>query len=158
MHWLDEKLTKNFTYRELFKSPLAIRRGIDNVSCDEVVLINLKRLTEKILQPVREHFRKPVHCNSGYRCDILNRLLKSEKTSQHRKGEAADIEIAYVDNYKLARYIMEYLEFDELILEYHIKGKPRSGWVHVSFRAGRNRHQVLTKLYNQDGFVKGLVE
>lgn len=137
-----KKLSKNFTLGELTKSQTALRKGIDNVPTDEE-LKRLQLLVDNVLQPVREHFARPVTINSGFRCLKLNRAVGSEDTSQHRKGEAADIEIPGIPNKELAEWIRDNLEFDQLILEFYSEDDPSAGWVHVSF-VKSNRKEILT--------------
>ena len=69
--------------------------------------------------------------SSGYRCPELSIAIGSSKDSQHCKGQAADFEVANVDNYDLAVWIKENLEFDQLILECYTGGN--TGWVHCSY-------------------------
>ena len=56
-------------------------------------------------------------------------------------------------NLELAQWIRDNLEFDQLILEYWNGSDPNSGWVHVSFREGRNRNEVMTKDLGQPYMV-----
>ena len=126
------KLTENFTLQELIKSQTALRKGINNKPASPDIVVNLQTLCEKVLQPVREHFGKPVTVNSGYRCPKLNKAIGSSSKSQHTKGLAADIEIPGVSNKELAEYIESNLPFDQLILEFYNGVDPNSGWVHVS--------------------------
>lgn len=137
------KLTQHFTLEEMTKSQTGSRKGIDNTASPEVVE-NLKQLCENVLEKIRVHFAKPLTINSGYRGPKLNKAIGGAKTSQHLTGQAADIEIAGVDNLVLFSWIRDNLEFDQLILEYHKIGIPDSGWVHVSWNSSRNRKQVLT--------------
>ena len=143
------KLSKNFSLKELTRSDTAIRFSILNVP-DEEQLINLTHLAIEILQPVRdEHGSTTV--NSGLRVLELNRKIGSSDTSQHAKGQAADIECKHISNLELAHWIRDNLEFDQVILEGYDGVDPRSGWVHVSYRAdGQNRKACLTAT-----FVKG---
>lgn len=145
-------LSPNFSLNELTKSQLAARHGIDNTPPPPAVE-NLTRLARNILQPVRDHYGRPFSPSSGYRSVRLNRLLGSSDDSQHVKGEAADFEVPGIDNLALARWIAANLEFDQLILE-HYDGTPWSGWVHCSYRAGRNRREVLT--IGPRGVARGL--
>jgi len=85
------KLSENFSLQELLKSSTALRKGIDNKPADSSIVTNLQVLCEKVLQPVRTHFAKPVVINSGYRCPKLNKAVGSSSKSQHTKGQAADI-------------------------------------------------------------------
>ena len=116
-------------------------------------------LCENVLQPIREHFGTTT-INSGFRGDILNRRIGGAKKSQHRFGEAADIEVPGVSNYDLAKWIKDNLHFDQLILEYHTPGTPNSGWVHVSFQNARvNRKTTLTavKQHSRTAYKVGLI-
>ena len=137
------KLSKNFTLAEFLKSQTAIRLGIDNTPTDEHIAA-MVQLCENVLQPIRDAFGTTT-INSGYRGDVLNRRIGGSKKSQHRFGQAADIEVAGVSTYDLARWIEENLEFDQLILEFYHPGISDSGWVHVSWRDPKvNRHNTLT--------------
>lgn len=100
---------------------------------------NLKALAENVLDPLREWYGKPIYVNSGYRSPQLNRIVSGAPTSQHMKGEAADITAgSKAENKKLFDYIKSNLPFDQVIDE-----KDYS-WVHVSYkRDGSNRKQVL---------------
>ena len=91
-------LSKNLTLDEVTHSDTAKRLGIKNEPTPEH-LANLKLLAEKIFQPIREHFGKPIHVSSGYRSEALNKKTPgSSTTSQHCSGKALDLEIgrAYV--------------------------------------------------------------
>ena len=148
------KLSANFSLQELLKSQTAARKGIDNKPKDPAIIEKLQVLCEKVLQPVRDHFGKPVVINSGYRCPKLNKAIGSSSKSQHTKGEAADIEIPGVSNKELAEWIEDNLEFDQCILEFYNGIDPSSGWVHVSYKDDKsNRKQTLT--INKDGVFNG---
>ena len=134
-------LTAHFTLDEMIKSQTALRRGLDN-SPEPKQLENLLTLCEKVLEPIRVHYERPVVINSGFRSLLVNRAVGSKDSSQHARGEAADIEIPGVDNLELYYWIAQELDFDQLILEYY-SGEPSSGWVHVSYVGDDNRHQTL---------------
>jgi len=151
-------LSANFTLKELTKSDTATRLGLDNTP-DAQALENLKTLCEKVLQPVREHFGKSVTVNSGYRSPESNAAVGGSKTSDHCKGQAADIEIAGVANADLAQWIMDNLEYTQLILEFYTSGIPDSGWVHVSYDPNNLKKQELTatKVAGKTTYLNGLV-
>ena len=151
-------LTKNFTLAEMVKSETALRHDMDNTP-GEAEIENLKRLAEKVLQPVRDHYGKGVKVNSGYRHPEVNAKVGGSKTSDHCKGQAADIEIPGVANADLAKWITENLGFTQVILEFYTPGIPDSGWVHVSYDQQNLKKQVLTAT-KQDGktvYLQGLV-
>lgn len=137
------KLSEHFSLEEMTKSQTAVRKGIDNTPPPEVVQ-NLKELCENVLEKIRIHFGRPVVVNSGYRGPKLNRTIGGAKKSQHLAGQAADIEIPGVDNSVLFCWIRDNIVFDQLILEFHKKGVPDSGWVHVSWNSKGNRKQAIT--------------
>lgn len=138
------RLSKNFVLSEFTKSNLAVRFGLDNTPTDEVIR-NLQNLVDFVLQPIADHFKKPVTISSGYRSPKVNKKAGGADNSQHMKGEAADIEIFGISNYDLAVWIEENLDFDQLILEFWEAKAPDSGWVHVSYVArGKNRRDIRT--------------
>lgn len=136
-------LTTNFSLAEMVKSETALRHDMDNTP-GEAEIENLKRLAEKVLQPVRDHYGKGVKVNSGYRHPEVNAKVGGSKTSDHCKGQAADIEIPGVPNADLAKWISENLEYTQLILEFYTPGIPDSGWVHVSYNPADLKKQNLT--------------
>jgi zinc D-Ala-D-Ala carboxypeptidase len=151
-------LTTNFTLAEMCKSETALRHDIPNEP-GEKEIGNLKLLCEKVLQPVRDHYGKGVKVNSGFRHPDVNAKVGGSKTSDHCRGQAADIEIPWVANAELAEWIRDNLDFQQLILEYYTPGIPDSGWVHVSYVAEDNKKQVLTAT-KKDGktvYLPGLV-
>lgn len=129
---------KYFTIEEMTKSSTATAKHIDNTP-NQTVIDNLTKLIEIVLDPLREWYGKPIRVNSGYRCEALNEAVGSKaKKSQHLYGEAADITAgSKEENEKLFNYIKDNLEFDQLINESDFS------WVHVSYREGRLRKQVL---------------
>ena len=135
------RLSENFSLNEFTKSDTAVRKGINNTP-NETHLENMKSLCENVLQKVRTHFGKSVRITSGYRSPELCEAIGSSKTSQHAKGQAADFEITGIDNKVLAEYIIDNLDFDQIILEFYTDGDPNSGWVHCSYKDD-NRKQVL---------------
>lgn len=131
-------MMKHFTIGELCASTTADARGIKNTPMLQETG-NLKALADNVLDPLREWYGKPIYVNSGYRCPQLNRMVGGKPTSQHLKGEAADITAeSKEENRKLFAYIRANLTFDQLIDEKNFS------WVHVSFkRNGENRKQII---------------
>ena len=152
------QLTRNFSLHELTKSETAVRNDMDNTP-GAAEIANLTELAGKVLQPIRDHFQKGVHINSGFRHPDVNAKVGGSRTSDHCKGQAADIEIPGVPNAELAEWIKDNLEFRQLILEFYTPGIPDSGWVHVSFVDGDNKKQVMTatKQNGKTVYLPGLV-
>lgn len=137
------KLTANFTLNELTQSETALRKGLDNAPTQDIISA-LQVLAVNVLQPVRDHYGRGVKVNSGYRSPEVNTSVGGSKTSDHCKGQAADIEIPGVPNKELALYIRDNLEYTQLILEAYTEGVPDSGWVHVSYDPTNLKKQVMT--------------
>ena len=128
---------KYFTMGELTRSAEAVRRGIDNVPPPEVK-VRLSALITRLLDPVRELWGGPITVNSGFRCPVLNKAVGGVPSSQHVRGEAADITAGSPEE---NRHLFELirtsgLDFDQLIDERNY------AWIHLSY-AARNRKQVL---------------
>lgn len=137
------QLSDNFTLSELTKSSTAARHGIDNTP-NAAQIENLKLVCEKILEPVRANFHRPIKPSSGFRSLALNRRIGSKDTSQHTKSEAVDFEVPGVDNFALHNWIKKNLDFDQNILEFYKDGDPASGWCHVSYRRTGNRNMSFS--------------
>lgn len=118
----------NFSIEELTYSPTAIKNHIDNTPNDEIRQ-NLEKLIYTILQPIRDEFKRPIKVNSGYRCKELNTLVGGSKTSQHVKGEAADITSS--DNRKLWNLIVSMIKDGKIQVGQLINEKNLS-WIHIS--------------------------
>lgn len=151
----QEQLTEHFTLSMLCYSDTAKRRKISNVPTDDEKR-KLKALAENVLEPLWQHYNQRVIVNSGYRGKALNAAVGGALSSQHCKGEAADIEIQGVSNYDLACWIRDNLPFDQVILEFanNLSVDPNSGWVHVSYTNDSLRRQCLT--INKYGTRQGL--
>lgn len=130
---------KYFTFRELTHSNTADAKGIDNTP-SPAIKVALKMLVDNVLDPLREAWGAPIIVTSGYRCPRLNQAVKGAKSSQHLKGEAADIHTLSdkpEDNKKLFDLIIKLkLPYDQLIDEYGYN------WIHVSY-GSRHRRQIL---------------
>jgi hypothetical protein len=139
------RISKNFTLDELLASATAKQQHIINApGVDEVC--NLCALVHNVLQPLRDAMGESIKIGSGYRCPQLNKAVGGVPTSQHMKGEAADLCIDgdMKKGKRWFEWIKSHCDFDQLIMEHNAKG---TYWVHVSYRAdGKNRRQVIGNL------------
>lgn len=131
-----------FTIGELSRSQTADRNGIRNEP-NSGHKINLNKLIDNVLDPLRSAYGKPIYVNSGYRCETLNKLVGGANGSQHTRGMAADITAgSKEENKKLFDLVQQLgLEFDQLISEQ--TSKEGCAWVHVSYNEDFNRNQIL---------------
>lgn len=138
-----ERISENFSYREFEASAIADKKGICNVIPSSEVRNAIEALVLNVLQPLRDNWGKPLHINSGYRCPELNREVGGKLTSQHLKGEAADV--ACDKPVELARLAAAMcLPYDQMIIY--------PTFVHFSHRIhGQQRAQILySKTYTGD--------
>lgn len=136
-------LSTNLTLKEFIKSNTATRKGIDNTPTEEH-LENAKVAAKAVFQPVRDHFGIPIGISSGYRSEELNKAVGGSKTSHHCRGMAFDIDADIhggVTNKEIFDYILNNLEFTQLIWEYGTDDEP--AWVHVAYEPGNLKKQVL---------------
>ena len=139
------KLSEHLDLSEVVRSESAKRNGISNMPTPEHIA-NFKLLAEKVFEPIRNHFRCPIHISSGYRSKELNAVIGGSATSQHCSGEAIDIDMDGspngVSNADVFNHIKDNLAFDQLIWEFGSDSNP--DWVHVSYESsGKQRKQIL---------------
>lgn len=89
----SEVLSKNFTSKEF---------DCHGKNCCDETEIDLQLV--EFLQKIRDHFGKPLHISSGYRCPVHNSKVGGATGSRHSKGMAADIYITGVAPAEIAKY------------------------------------------------------
>lgn len=168
-------ITPHFSFEELIHSDTAERLGIDNQPPPQVAG-HLRVLAEGMEQ-VRAVTGHPIHVNSAYRCEALERLLTQRAFASwcrkrgklpdeaswaeyfakkaHPQGLGCDFTCrAYGTPREIVRAIIAAgIQFDQLILE--------GSWVHISFvrdAEGNMRNQVLRATFTAAGatYTEGL--
>lgn len=132
---------KHFSLKEFTRSSTAEARGISNTPavCE---VARIEELVAGVLDPLRDWYGRPIYVTSGYRSPALNRAVGGSASSQHLRGEAADITAkSRSENKRLFEFIRHHLTFDQLIWEHG--GNDGPDWVHVSYKRERQRGQVL---------------
>jgi hypothetical protein len=150
------QLSKHLSLAEFIVSDTAKRNGIDNTPTPEH-LENAKILAEKIFEPIRVKFGKPIYLSSGYRSKKLNSVTKGASlTSQHCKAEAMDLDQDGrnndVTNKEVFDYIKSDLDFDQLIWEFGTDENP--DWVHVSHSVKGVQRKEILKAIRVNGVAK----
>lgn len=127
-------ISEHITYDEAIHTST----GLPNVPTDAEIE-SMKSVAIACFEPTRLWYGKPIKVNSFFRCDNVNKKVGGSPTSQHKKGEAIDMSGgSKEENKKIFEWCKANLVFDQLINEYDYT------WVHVSFKKGSNRNQVLT--------------
>tara|TARA_R110000787_G_scaffold67113_4_gene150405 strand:- start:518 stop:976 length:459 start_codon:yes stop_codon:yes gene_type:complete len=138
-----KKISEHISFKEATYSNTAQQLGLDNKPKAEH-LKNMEVLAEKVFEPLRKWVGAPIQVNSFYRSKELNsRINGSSLTSAHLLGQAIDITtMGKKTNLEMFHYIIENLDFDQVISEYPTNGEPR--WIHVSYKSKKNnRKQAL---------------
>ena len=136
-----KNISKYITYLEATTSQTATRKGINNTPTD-AELINMQLVAVRVFDVVRDHFKTPLRVSSFYRCLKLNTAVGGAKNSQHKTGQAIDIQgTGNVSNKAIFEFIKNNLEFDQLIAEFPIEGKAM--WIHVSLCVNKNRQEAI---------------
>lgn len=135
----NEKLSENFDLEEFTRSDKTKELGITNEP-GEKELAALRELVSRTIQPLRDKLGVPIHVNSGYRCPELNKAVGGVPTSQHQKGEAADLSID-----GKASDILEALENNNIPFDQAILYR-KQNFLHVSLKLdGVQRSNVIIK-------------
>ena len=125
----------NFKISELIYSETANLKKINNMP-DINSLDCMLDLICDCLQPLRDKLGKPMIITSGYRCYQLNKAIGGAVNSQHTKGQAVDFHVKGMTIQQIMDFVINSgVPFDQLIHE--------RTWVHISYRKGNNRRQVL---------------
>ena len=137
------KLSQHFTLAELTASATGKRLGIDNTPPPEHIAKLV--LTAEMLERVRALLQSPVIVTSSYRSMKLNVAVGGVTSSDHARGQAADIVApGFGTPYEVAKKLAPFVSMigiGQLILE-GVKGKQ---WVHVSTRmADKPSNRVIT--------------
>lgn len=133
------QLTKNFSLEELIQSSTANAKGIRNYP-SPMEIENLRKLCVEVLQPIRDKYGKPIYINSGYRNPQLNRLVGGSQSSQHCKGQAADIDTN--NNKELWNLIVDMIKNKEIVVSQLIDEK-NLAWIHVALYTGNKKNHIL---------------
>jgi len=86
------KLSNNFNLKEF-----ECKCGKCKKTIVDAKLVNL-------LQMIRDHYKKEIYINSGYRCSKHNKAVGGASNSMHTKGKAADIVVKGVAPNMVAAY------------------------------------------------------
>ena len=113
-------LSDNFTLTEMCQTDT----GLDNIAGTDSSQ-KLYYLCQFILQPIRDKFGRTV-ISSGYRSPEVNDAVKGSLSSQHIRGEAADIVPVNAPLYDVYAWISSNLNYGQSILY------SRSNFIHIS--------------------------
>ena len=123
-------LSPHFTFDELTRTGQTALQDANRREARDYV--DKLKLVAEMLEVIRAKFGA-VRVNSGFRGPAVNAAVGGSATSQHSKGEAADIVCPAVTVDVLHKWIVveSGLAFGQCILE----KPPGSAWIHISLGA-----------------------
>lgn len=128
------RLSENFTLDELTVTSTSGSNIPDKCHIEKLLYLG-----QYLLQPIRDEFGR-VDVNSGYRSLAVNAAIGGSETSQHPKGEAADIRTPDADLWEVYLWILDNLSFGQCIYEESGAAK----WIHISLpRLDKPNQQAL---------------
>lgn len=150
---VSDKLSQNFSIREVMASEKARELAIDNTP--PVTLLPRIMAAAIGMERIRDYLGNyPVRVHSWYRCEALNRAVGGAKESAHLQGHAVDFSVQKFGTPRQVALMLELMirdfKIDQLILE--------PAWVHVSF-ADAPRFEKLTASLENNRLVyrKGIL-
>ena len=94
-------------------------------------------MLEGLICPVCENTIEEIDLKESLKCPNCSVDLKNRK---------------YLDflEFLMANGIVENLDFDQLILEYHNIEEPNSGWIHCSYKSPTNNRKQTLRAFRDD--------
>ena len=136
-------ISPNFSIEELLVTSHS-ELGTEVEQIPGRALVNLGRLAWGVLQPLREHFDRPILVTSGYRGAALNKEVGGGPGSRHVMGCAADFIIKDISPAEaweeiLGRNLSRSVDFDRICYYPGFSG----GRFHVDIRETLRQRQLL---------------
>lgn len=150
-------LSKHVSMREGVYSRTAQRLGLKNEPTEDH-LSNMRLISEKVFEPLRNHVGYPIKINSFYRGPELNKAIGGSSKSQHCNGQAMDIDdtFGHATNAYMYHWIKANLNFDQMIWEFGDDKNPN--WIHVSYVSEKeNRNRCLKAYKDENNKTKYMV-
>ena len=143
MHYMGKH--KYYELNEFVRSETAKKNGIDNTPSFEVVS-HLDKFVDVVLDPLRAAWGSAIWVNSGFRCELLNKLVGGSPTSVHKIGWAVDLTPVNGKFDDFVKFVVEWFKktgtkFDQILIESDKKG---NRWLHIGLynNAGQQRGQI----------------
>ncbi len=128
-----DRISEHITFAEATHTSKKLPNIPSNKELEAMKLVALL-----CFEPMRKWYGKPLKINSFFRSAEVNKAVGGASTSQHLFGEAIDLTTgSKEENKKLFEWAKSHLTYDQIINEYDYS------WIHISYRSGRNRMQVL---------------
>lgn len=122
---------KYFTFEELSKTST----GIPNVPTEEHKR-NLRLLVEKVLDPLREMYGRPIYVSSGFRSKEVNKKVGGATYSAHLRGCAVDITTKEKEHNAMLYYLMMFRVMKGEMEVTKVINEKDFLWLHIEYTEG----------------------
>ena len=142
-----ENISTHISYKESTRTDT----HLPNIPDDQQV-VNMIVTANRVFEPVREYFNKPIAISSFFRSKEVNKKIGGAKNSQHLLGKAIDMDaqvLGGLGNKDIFEYIYKYLDYDQLIGE-DLDDFGEPNWIHVSYNSPNNRFQTLVMVKHKN--------
>ena len=144
-------LSVHLSLAQAIKSDTAKKNGLDNTP-SAAEKENLKQLGINIYDKIYDKFNGNVRLTSVFRSEAVNKKVGGSSTSQHRFGQALDIQGTNgITNKQIFKYVKDNLTYHQIIWEYGSKNEP--DWVHVGYKPSGNK-KINTRATRVNGKTK----
>ncbi|WP_315053908.1 D-Ala-D-Ala carboxypeptidase family metallohydrolase [Chryseobacterium indoltheticum] len=144
----SKMLSKYLSYETAIKSDTAKKNNLNNTP-NNAEIENLKHLGLNIYDKIYEKFDGNVKLTSVFRSEKVNKKVGGSGTSQHRFGQALDIQGKNgVTNKAIFKYVKDSLNYHQIIWEYGSTNEPN--WVHIGYKPSGNR-KINTRAIKVNG-------
>ncbi|WDF45926.1 D-Ala-D-Ala carboxypeptidase family metallohydrolase [Chryseobacterium sp. KACC 21268] len=133
----EDMLSVHLSLAQAIRSDTAKQNGLDNTP-SAAEKENLKQLGINIYDKIYDQFNGNVKLTSVFRSEAVNKKVGGSNTSQHRFGQALDIQGTNgITNKQIFKYVRHNLSYHQIIWEYGSKNEP--DWVHVGYKPSGNK-------------------
>lgn len=139
------RLSPNFSLHEFCYHPVADYHDWYNIPNVRGMVL-LRTLCRKVLQPIRDHYGRPVRIVKGFTCPRLGHHLGDAPNSSHLTCLGVDFKVSGISPYSVAKWVAENLEYDVMLFEFddYSPINRDAPWIHISYSLDNNRKLDLT--------------
>lgn len=154
---VNQKIGKYYNLGQLIKTSTGLENypGSDDDISQAEIIGSLKAVMINCIDKIKNKW-PDMYITSAYRNTNVNKANGGSKTSQHRFGQAVDIQVPGVKTSEIFNWCIDNLAFDQLIWEAPERGTPGgpppNSWIHISYKSGGNRK--ITTLMSEKTSIK----
>ena len=107
---------------------------------------NIQILASSILQPVFDHFKRPVIIKSAIRMNEAERPIEGVQVDLHSVGLAVDFNVKNIDTVEVMKFIQDNCTFHEMVL---CKAGSKRTYIHLSLSLSDDNNKSIYAVENR---------